>query len=209
MLLYASAFILGYPGTATIVVIGVIGMYLLYKGFGLDEVIHGIINALRASMSRGRFSFVTYSITIVLAVIGFTIGFFTVLNYYAADNSLGVLLYVMSFIYGAIIWLIIACLVTSVGVIIDVYINERENLAKVIVFPFFVTAIGLILYGASTYILAVSSVTGFPITPASAGTYILYSTLIGLVCAIAGVFVQYVLVKRQAETQKEAIIETI
>ena len=209
MLLYASAFILGYPGTATIVVIGVIGMYLLYKGFGLDEVIHGIINALRASMSRGRFSFVTYSTTIVLAVIGFTIGFFTVLNYYAADNSLGVLLYVMSFIYGAIIWLIIAGLVTSVGVIIDVYINERENLAKVVVFPFFVTAIGLILYGASTYILAVSGVAGFPITSASAGTYILYSTLIGLVCAIAGVFVQYVLVKRQAETQKEAIIETI
>ena len=155
------------------------------------------------------FPLLSSSTTIVLAVIGFTIGFFTVLNYYAADNSLGVLLYVMSFIYGAIIWLIIAGLVTSVGVIIDVYINERENLAKVIVFPFFVTAIGLMLYSASTYILAVSSVTGFPITPASTGTYILYSTLIGLVCAIPGVFVQYVLVKRQAETQKEAIIETI
>ena len=209
MLLYASAYILGYPGTATIIVVGVIGMYLLYKGFGLDEVVHGVINALRASMSRGKFSFVTYSTTIVLAVIGFTYGFFAVLNYYTADNSLGLLLYIMSFIYGAILWLIIAGLVTSVGVIIDVYINERENLSKVIVFPFFVTAIGLILYGASTYILAVSSVTGFPIGPASAGSYILYPTLFGLICAIAGVFVQYVLTKRQVEVQKEAIIETI
>jgi putative membrane protein len=142
-------------------------------------------------------------------VIGFTIGFFTVLNYYAADNSLGVLLYVMSFIYGAIFWLIIAGLVTSIGIIIDVYINERENLVKVIVFPFFVTAIGIILYGASAFILAISSVTGFPISAAAGGTYILYSTLLGLACAIAGVIIQFVMSKRQAETQKEAIIETI
>ncbi|MGA2105427.1 MAG: DUF373 family protein [Methanoregula sp.] len=209
MLLYAIAYILGYPGTATIIVIGVIGMYLLYKGFGLDEFIHNIISALQASMSRGKFSFVTYSTTIVLTVIGFTIGFFTVLNYYAADNSLGVLLYVMSFIYGAIFWLIIAGLVTSIGIIIDVYINERENLVKVIVFPFFVTAIGIILYGASAFILAISSVTGFPISAAAGGTYILYSTLLGLACAIAGVIIQFVMSKRQAETQKEAIIETI
>ncbi len=160
-------------------------------------------------MSRGKFSFVTYSTTIVLAVIGFTIGFFTVLNYYASDNSLGVLLYVMSFIYGAIFWLIIAGLVTSVGIIIDVYINERENLIKVIVFPFFVTAIGIILYGASAFILAISSVTGFPISAASGGTYIMYSTLFGLACAIAGVVIQFVMAKRQTETQKESIIETI
>ena len=78
-------------------------MYLLYKGFGLDEFIHGIINALRASMSRGKFSFVTYSTTIVLVLIGFTIGIFTVLNYYSSDDSMGILLYVMSFIYGAIL----------------------------------------------------------------------------------------------------------
>jgi len=211
MLLYASAYILGYPGTATIVVVGVIGLYLLYKGFGLDEVIHGVINALRASMSRGKFSFVTYSTTIILTVIGCTFGLYTVLAYYteANDVSSGYLLYIMSFIYGAILWLIVAGLVTSLGVITDVYINERENLPKVIVLPFFVTAIGLILYGASTYILAVNSISGFPISPAVGGTYIMYSTLVGLTCAIAGVVVQYVLTKRQAEAQKEAIIETI
>ncbi len=209
MLLYASAFILGYPETATIVVIGVIGMYLLYKGFGLDEFSHGIINALRASMSRGKFSFVTYSTTIVLTVIGFAIGFVTVLKYYELDGSMGVLLYIMSFIYGALIWLIVAGLVTSVGVIIDVYFNERENLAKVIVFPFFVCAIGFVLYGASVYLLAYSSVPDFPITQAVAGIYIIYSTLFGFACAIVGVVVQYILTKKLNEQKKEAIIETI
>jgi ABC-type cobalt transport system substrate-binding protein len=37
----------------------------------------------------------------------------------------------------------------------------------------------------------------------------MYSTLFGLACAITGVIVQYVIAKRQAEQQKEAIIETI
>jgi putative membrane protein len=99
--------------------------------------------------------------------------------------------------------------VTSVGVIIDVYFNERENLPKVVVFPFFVTAIGLILYGASAYILAVNSVPDFPLKAGAGGAYIMYSTLAGLGCAIAGVIIQYILVKRQAAQEKEAIIETI
>ena len=64
---------------------------------------------------------------------------------------MGLVLYLMTFIYGSIEWLIVAGLVTSVGVIIDVYANEREGLGKVIVFPFFVIALGFILYGASVY----------------------------------------------------------
>ena len=57
----------------------------------------------------------------------------------------------MTFIYGSIEWFIVAGLVTSIGLIIDVYANERESLGKVIVFPFFVIALGFILYGASVY----------------------------------------------------------
>jgi putative membrane protein len=209
MLLYASAFLLGMPGTATIIVVGAIGLYLLYKGFGLDEFIHGIINALKISMSRGKFSFVTYSTTIVLIVIGFTMGFFNILQFYSTDNSLGLIQYIMSFIYGSIWWLIIAGLVTSIGVIIDVYFNERGGLGKVIVFPFFVSAIGLILYGASVYILSVYKVTDFPLKPSAAGTVILYSTLIGLILAIGGVIIQYYMTKKLAEKDDQSIIETI
>ena len=68
MLLYASAYLLGYPGTATIIVVGVIGCYMLYKGFGFDEIVHGVLDALRVSLSRGRFSFITYSATILLII---------------------------------------------------------------------------------------------------------------------------------------------
>ena len=180
MLLYAMAYLLDAPGIATIIVIGVIGSYMLYKGFGFDEIVHSIIDALRISLSRGRFSFITYTTTILLIIIGFTVGFINVLKFYSTDGSLGLLLYLMTFIYGSIEWFILAGLVTSVGVIIDVYANEREGLGKVIVFPFFVIAIGFILYGASVYIISVSGVPDFPLTPDEAAKNILYSTIIGI-----------------------------
>ena len=209
MLLYAIAYLLDAPGIATIIVIGVIGSYMLYKGFGFDEIVHSIIDALRISLSRGRFSFVTYAATILLIIIGFTQGFINVLKYYSTDGSLGLLLYLMTFIYGSIEWFIFAGLVTSVGLIIDVYANEREALGKVIVFPFFVIALGFILYGASVYIISLSGVPDFPLTPDAASKNVLYSTLIGIISAIIGVITQFFVNRRMAELRKQEIIEVM
>ncbi len=209
MLLYATAYMIGYPDTATIIVVGVIGCYMLYKGFGFDEIVHGVLDALRLSLSRGRFSFITYSVTILLIIIGFATGFINILKFYSTDSSLGILLYLMTFIYGSIEWLIVAGLVTSIGVIIDVYGNERESLGKVIVFPFFVTALGLILYGASVFIIIQNSVPDFPLNSAVAQSTIVYSTIIGIISAVMGVVIQYFVNKKMTELRKQEIIEVM
>jgi len=209
MLLYAVAYLAGWPGAATIIVVGVIGCYLLYKGFGFDELFHGITDALRLSLSRGRFSFVTYTTTILLVIIGFTVGFINVLKYYSNDGSFGIVNYLMTFVFGAVEWLIVAGLVTSVGIIVDVYSNERENLGKVIVFPFFVTAIGLILYGASVYILSGSTIPDFPLTGEAVSKFILFSTIGGIISAISGVIIQIFINKKMAEQRKQEIIEVM
>jgi len=209
MLLYAIAYLLDYPGVATIIVVGVIGAFLLYKGFGLDEIVHSVIDALRVSLSRGRFSFITYTATILLIIIGFTNGFINVLKFYSTDNSMGLLLYLMTFIFGSIEWLVVAGLVTSVGIIIDVYTNEREGLGKVIVFPFFVVAIGFILYAASVYIISVSGLPDFPLTTDESTKYVLYATVIGIVSAITGVIVQFIVNKKTADLRKQEIIEVM
>ena len=209
MLLYASAFLLGAPGLATIVVVGVIGCFLLYKGFGFDELFHGIMDALRASLSRGRFSFVTYTTTILLVIIGFTVGFINILKYYSTDSSHGLVIYLMTFIYGAIEWLIFAGLVLSIGVIIDVYQNDLQNLGKVIVFPFFVTAIGLLLYAASIYLISIQGVPDFPLSSETISQYILWDTIAGIAAAVAGVLIQNFVNKKIAEQQKQEIIEVI
>ncbi|MCK9580996.1 MAG: DUF373 family protein [Methanoregula sp.] len=209
MLLYAIAYLAGWPGAATIIVVGVIGSYMLYKGFGFDELVHGIIDTLRISLSRGRFSFITYTITILLIVIGATAGFFNVLKYYTTDGSLGLVLYLMTFIFGAVEWLVIAGLVLSVGIIIDVYSNERENLGKVIVFPFFVAAIGLILYGASVFLIAMNEIPDFPFSADSAYTSIFQATVAGIATAIVGVVIQFFINRRIIEQRKQEIIEVI
>lgn len=209
MLLYAIAYLFGWPGAATIIVVGVIGSYLLYKGFGFDELVHGIIDALRLSLQRGRFSFITYTITIMLIIIGSTVGFLNVLKYYTTDGSLGLILYLMTFVYGAIEWLILAGLILSVGIIIDVYSNERENLGKVIVFPFFVVAIGLILYGASVYLILINGVPDFPLSPETASTYVLYDVVVGVISAIIGVIIQFFINRKITEQRKQEIIEVM
>lgn len=209
MLLYATAYLIGSPTIATIIVVGVIGCYLLYKGFGFDEIVHGILDALRISLSRGRFSFVTYSATIILVIIGFTFGFRDVLEYYSTDATLGLVLYLMTFIWGSIEWLIVAGLLTSVGILIDVYLNDRENLGKVIVFPFFIISIGLILWSASVYVISINSIPDFPLTADDSSMYVLYLTCIGILSAVCGVITQYFVNKKLADLRKQEIIEVM
>jgi putative membrane protein len=96
-----------------------------------------------------------------------------------------------------------------VGIIIDVYTNEREALGKVIVFPFFVVAIGFILYAASVYIISVSGLPDFSLTTDESTKYVLYATLIGIVSAITGVIVQFIVNKRMSDLRKQEIIEVM
>jgi putative membrane protein len=207
MLLYVIAYLLGFPALATFLILGVIGLYMLYKGFGFDEIVHGIVDALRLSLQRGRFSFVTYTITIILVLMGTINGFLTILQYYSTDY--GVLYFLMVFIFGAIGWLIAGGIVMSVGIIIDVYVNERDRLGKVIVFPFFVTAIGLILYCASLFYLPISEISHFPLNAEAAATQIIYLAIAGIISAISGVITQFFINRRQTTLRKQEIIETI
>ena len=207
MLLYVIAYLLGFPALTIFLILGVIGSYMLYKGFGLDEIAHGIIDALRLSLQRGRFSFVTYTITILLVLMGIVNGFLTILQYYSTD--FGVVYFVMLFIYGAIWWLIAGGLVLSIGIIIDVYTNERERLGKVVVFPFFVTAIGLILYCASLFTLPVKEMSHFTYTPEEAAAQIVFYAIAGIVSAISGVIIQFVINRKLSELRKQEIIEVI
>jgi hypothetical protein len=59
------------------------------------------------------------------------------------------------------------------------------------------------------YILSISGVPEFPLTTSTAGSYIMYSTLAGLISAVCGVAIQYFVNKKMADKQKQRIIEVI
>jgi len=209
MLLYAATYLLGYPQVATIIVVGVIGIYLLYRGFGLDEVFRSSIDIVQTSLSRGRFSFVTYMLGIVLVIIGVVLGLMSILEHYTTDGSFGILLYILTFIYGGVLWIALGGVIATIGIIADNFLYEREGLGKVIVLPFFIGAIGLIAYGASIYVITLNNYTDFPFTSGSALQYVTYGTVGGLVCAIAGVGVQYWVNKWVLDHASQPIIEVM
>jgi putative membrane protein len=206
MLFWAITYLVGYPQIALIIVVGAIGIYLLYRGFGLDEILTGFISALQTSLTRGKFSFITYIAGILLVIIGIALGLMNVLLYYAET---GYLLYFLIFVYGAVLWIALAGIVSSAGIIIDNFFHDREGLAKVIVFPFFIGAVGLIAYGASIYAITMNNIPDFPFTAATALQYILFGTIGGLICAFAGVGVQYLINRYLEEHSGPEIIELI
>ncbi|HVP95438.1 MAG TPA: DUF373 family protein [Methanoregulaceae archaeon] len=203
LLLYAGANIFGYPQIATIIVLGVIGLYLLYRGLGMDDMLRNFINALQISLKRARLSFVTYSAGVLLLIIGIVLGLMSILEHYTSDGSFGPLLYILTFVYGSVLWITLGGVVASVGIVVDNLFYEREGLVRVIVFPFFISAIGLIAYGASTYVLSVSNVTDFPYTTEIALRYIFYGIIGGLACAVAGVAIQRYINRRITENPAE------
>jgi putative membrane protein len=209
MLLYAATYLLGAPQIAIVLVVGAIGTYFLYRGIGLDDILRGFVNALQTSLTRGRFSFVTYIAGILLIIIGIVMGLMSVLAHYSTEGTFGILLYILTFVYGGVLWMTLAGVVASVGIIIDHFFYEREGLVKVIVFPFFISAIGLIAYSASIYIISMSNVADFPFTPESAFQYFVYGTVGGLICALAGMGVQNMTSKWLLEHAPPHIIEVI
>jgi putative membrane protein len=193
MLLFAIATLMGYPEGATVIVLGVVGTYILFRVFGIDEAFGEGISTLRSSLEKGRFSFVTSVSAIVLAVIGIVLGTASLFEYYSSEFTMGIFLYVISFLYGSIGWFTASGLIITIGKVIDAYLNDPPSLQRTIVLPFFVGAIGLIATGASVYTLSVSNLITFPITPSQGSQYITLGVVGGLLVALVGVYIQSII----------------
>lgn len=199
MLLFATAYLAGNPEYAMIIVVGVIGIYLLIKGFGLDEMLNYFVTALQTSFHKGRFTFVTYISAMLLVTIGIVLGLMTLITFYTTDQDSGIFVYFVTFIYGAVGWFTAAGLIASGGKMLDTYINEWESFGRVTVLPFFVAAIGIIAYGASVYTLSISHIENFPFSAELGVNYILFATIGGLLCAILGIYLQSIINRHMVE----------
>jgi putative membrane protein len=190
MLLYAVATLMGYPEGATVIVLGVVGIYILFRVFGIDEVFGAGVSSLRSSLEKGRFSFVTSVSAIVLAIIGIVLGSASVFEYYSSEFTMGIFLYVISFLYGSLGWFTASGVIITAGKVIDTYLNDPAALQKVIVLPFFIGAIGLIAYGACVYTLSVANLLTFPYTPSQGSQFITLAVVGGLLVSLAGIYLQ-------------------
>ncbi|MGA9403070.1 DUF373 family protein [Haladaptatus sp.] len=183
MLIYPLALAadrLGMPGGA---VFGgtsaLLGLYILFRGLGLERLVDRFAEKTRASLYSGRVTLITYVVAAALLVIGGVSGDNTLdSNQHQHDgNSLGALRVLAALIYGAVVWFSAAGITSSLGQITDEYLADDFKW-RYLNAPFYVLAIGGVLYAVSAYFLSRASLE-FLAGMLTAGTLLgLTSTLI-------------------------------
>lgn len=152
LLLFAILSFAGHPEIALIVISLFIGVYLLFRGLGLDDVLEGITQSVKSSFYGGNISFVTYMVALALVIIGVAQGIITTLS---LDFSIyGGVLTAAVFINTAAWWFVAAGVIATIGRVIDAYLNDTKHVWRYVEYPFFMLSTGLILWSASILILA-------------------------------------------------------
>ena len=171
-LVYALFSFAKYPEWGSGAIVLVIGLYLLLKAYGLESAVEDYFSTVKKSLFEGRMSFITYLISAMLFIIGILQGFNVVWKVYNQPVAPGVVTLVTSFIYGAVWWIVAAGISATSGKILDLII-ERKSFRRHLAIPFLLVSAGLVLWGASVFILSGNETLG--ISPDSAFQYLLFS----------------------------------
>jgi len=150
-IIYAISLVVGYPQGAAIAITAFVGVYLLFRGFGLDDVMEDFAENLRRSFYGGKISFVTYITAVIFGLIGIVQG----LVYCWWREPQGVVILIVTFINASVWWFIAGGLLSGIGKLVDAYLSG-ERIWRYWVLPFFLSAAGLILWGGSEYVLSVN-----------------------------------------------------
>jgi putative membrane protein len=171
LLLFAIFSFVQHPEGALIVISAFIGVFLLFRGLGLDDVLEGIAQSVKSSFYGGNISFVTYMVAIALGIIGVAQGIITTVS---LDVSIYGGVYVAAvFINTATWWFVAALIIATIGRIIDAYLNDVKHVWRYVEYPFFIFATGLILWSASILILALG---GKPVPVLNPGDILILQT---------------------------------
>ena len=138
---------------------GVIGLFLLYKGLGIDDLVSALPGRIRTAFYSGQVSLVTYVVGAGLALIG---AFAGGIGAVGTDGG-GELLPVLRFLFDSVPWFAAAALAAATGRLTDELLAEKDISGALMNLPFGVVAIGLVVRGFSGYFLQRAGAFG-PIT---------------------------------------------
>lgn len=141
----------------------VIGVFLLYKGIGIDEYVGAIPSWTKRSLYSGRVSIVTYVVAGGLALVGIFAGVLGASSL-AGENASSFLI-AMQFAFDSVPWLAMAALVASLGRLIDEGIRGGYVPGAYLNIPFGVLAVGVVTHGFAGYFLQQSTHIGPIVIP--------------------------------------------
>ena len=138
------------PGIALATITAVIGLFLLYKGLGVDEYLAQLPGWTKRSLYSGRVSIVTYVVAAGLVAIGIFAG---ALGASTVDGEPGTFLVLMQFTFDSVPWLATGALVGSLGRLIDEALRDGYVPGPYLNIPFGIVALGVVIRGFAGYFL--------------------------------------------------------
>jgi len=145
--------LLGFPGTVFGLISALLGLYVLGRGFGVEDWLDTTIERTRKALFTGRVTLITYVVAAALLLVG---GFSGVdalaATRTAQSGALGVMDVLAAVVYGSIQWFAAAGVTSSLGRVTDEYL-AGEFRWRYLNAPFYVLAIAGVLHGLSAFLL--------------------------------------------------------
>jgi putative membrane protein len=150
------------PAVAVATLTAALGVFLLYKGFGMDDYATDLPAEVRDALYSGQVSLVTYVVAGGLALIGLFTGALAVSALPARE---GVFIPAWQFVHDSVPWLAMAALAASTGRLIDEVLRDDRIRNAWLNLPFGVLSLGLVVRGFSGYFLERDGVIESLVTP--------------------------------------------
>ena len=131
-------------------IVGIVGVYLVIKGFGMEGALEKAYNEFKSSFIMGKISFFTYAVAVLIAVAGVVVGYDELARRGLPLSPLSASLPV--FISQSIDLLTFAALVALVGKGIDSFL-EGESLKRYALIGVFVIAFRVVIDAVSLFML--------------------------------------------------------
>ncbi|ERH12744.1 MAG: putative membrane protein, partial [halophilic archaeon J07HB67] len=178
-----GASVLDIPGAAVLGGLsGLLGLYSLFHGLGLEETVDNAAARLRQGLYAGRLTIVTYAVAVTLILIGVVEGAQQLETVRQNTPQLPAVRGVAVFVYTSVRWFAVAGVTTSLGRVTDEYLTESFRWRYVNA-PFYVLAIGIVLHGLSGYFLPVAG-TVTPVSNTRLAVTLVAGTLLGVLSTL-------------------------
>jgi putative membrane protein len=187
-LIYAIFLLAHYPEGAVVGILAAVGLYMLYRGFGLDDILALERERLWDAFLAQRMIFISYTAALLTSIVATAYGAMEVWQLYSIEGVWyhGALTLVAVFINASIWWYVGALLLVNFGKIFDLR-REGKPIYKNVSTSLFIIATGLLFWGAGTYILASFPVSGGVNDTVVALQYFVYSTIVAILIALSGI----------------------
>jgi putative membrane protein len=149
--------LVGLPGTVFGFASGLLGLYLLARGFGVMEWLDWGVERVRTGLFTGRVTLITSIVALALLVIGGVSGAQALESTREATaDPLGVGEVIAVLLFGSVQWFAAAGVMSSLGRVTDEYLSGDFHW-RYLNAPFYIVAIAAVLFGVSGFFLGEAS----------------------------------------------------